>query len=418
MATPTDPDAKTYEQVWRAERRHVLAALARRHGDPADCEDAVQQALLAAAEQWPREGMPQSPRAWLVRVASRRLIDQVRADEARRRREEVVEQQERALHGGASRPDPPSEHEPTAVADDTLELMLRCCHPAISPSSRVALTLRAVGGLTTREIAAGFLVPEATMAQRISRARATLAGDGARFGSPDTEELAERLAAVRHVVSVIFTEGHQRSSGDTVVDEAFADEAIRLARVLRAADPDDPESSGLLALLLLTHARAAARADHAGDLVPLEQQDRTRWDCALIAEGVRLLEECLPAGEVGPFQLQAAVAAVHAEAACPQETDWPQILVLYRMLDRVAPAPATTLALAGATAEVEGAAAGLEVLGRIQDERWHRPYAVRGHLLRRLGDEQGAREAFATAARLTCSVPEQRYLHRLVREPG
>lgn len=412
-ATSTERAAQAVEDVWRTERPDVLAALARRHGDPADVEDAAQQALLAALEQWPADGVPDHPRGWLIRVASRRLIDQVRADQARRRREERAGREEEAAHRGAAQP---SDIEDVATPDEALDQMLRCCHPALSPSSRVALTLRAVGGLTTREIAACFLVPEATMAQRLSRARATLVQRAADFGPATPAELPERLAAVRHVVSLIFTEGHQRSAGEEVVGRAFVDEAIRLARWLHRTRPDDPEAAGLLALLLLTDARSPARVDDRGDLVPLDRQDRSLWDARLIEEGVRLLEVCLPLGEVGPFQLQASVAAVHAESVSPQDTDWPQIVVLYRMLDAIAPSTATTLALATAVAEVDGPSAGLALLDDIEDERWHRVHAVRGHLLERLGDHCAAREAYASAARRSASIPEQRYLNARIRD--
>lgn len=396
-----------YEDVWRSELPYVIAALTRRHGSFADCEDAAQLALVAAAEQWPREGAPRDPRAWLLRVASRRLVDQARQDGSRRRREER-----------AARLDPAAERhddEPAGTdADDGLQLMVLCCHPSLSPSSQVALTLRAVAGFTTRQVAAGFLVPEATMAQRISRAKATLAASGARFSAPTPAELPARLLAVRHAVSLIYTQGHLRSEGVEAVDDDLRGTAIDLARRLAAAVPGDPENVGLLALLLLTEARTPARLDEDGDLVPLEEQDRTVWRRDLVEEGVRLLEETLPLGPVGPFQVQAAVAAVHAEAPSHDLTDWEQVLVLYGMLERVAPSPATTIGLAAATAEVHGPEAGLRVLDGIADARNHRAHAVRGHFLHRLGDVAGAREAFTTAARLTRSIPEQRHLNRLV----
>lgn len=404
------------EGLWRAELPQVLAALRRRYGHRPEVEDAAQQALLAAAGQWPAEGIPERPRAWLITVASRRLVDQLRADEARRSREELVARQEHALHGGMSSAPDEAPGTPAVVADDTVGLMLRCAHPALTPGSRVALTLRAVGGLSTAQIAAGFLVPEATMAQRISRARATLRASGATFGMPTEEEVPERLAAVRHVVSLVFTEGHQGSVGDAVVGQAFVEEAVRCARVLHRAVPEDPEGAGLLALLLLTHARTPARVDAHGDLVPLAEQDRSRWDRRLVGEGVRLLERALPRGEVGPFQLRAAIAAVHAEAPSAASTDWAQIHLLYRMLDHRAPSAAVTLGLATAVAEVHGPRAGLAALEGVQDRRWHRPHAVRGHLLARDGRSAEAREAFATAARLTRSIPEQRYLGRLAAE--
>lgn len=406
------------EAVWRVEAPHVLAALEHRYGRRPEVEDATQQALLAAAEQWPSEGLPERPRAWLIAVASRRLVDQLRQDDARRSREERVARQEHALHGGMTPAPEGGAGAPSVIADDTVELMLRCAHPCLSPSSRVALTLHAVGGLSTAQIAAGFLVPETTMGQRISRARARLREAAAGFGTPLQEELPERFAAVRHVVSLIFTEGHQVSVGDAVVGTAFVDEAIRCARALHTAVPEDPEAAGLLSLLLLTHARTPSRVDADGDLVPLTEQDRSRWDRSLVAEGVALLEKTLPRAEVGPFQLQAAVAAVHAEAPTAAQTDWAQILLLYRMLERLAPSSALTIALATASAEVHGPRAGLAVLEAVGDQRLHRLHAVRGHLLARDGQPEQARQAFATAARLTRSVPEQRYLNRLAGRSG
>ncbi|BCT74842.1 RNA polymerase sigma24 factor [Sinomonas cyclohexanicum] len=396
------------EDVWRTELPHVLAALTRRYGRFADCEDAAQLALIAAAEQWPRDGVPEQPRAWLLRVASRRLVDGLRSEGARRAREDAAAR-------GAWAEDPLP-----AQPDDALQLMVLCCHPALSRSSQVALTLRAVAGLTTAQIAAGFLVPEATMAQRISRAKTALARSGARFAPPRPEDLPGRLLAVRHAVSLLFTEGHLRSAGAEAMSAPFAAEAIALARELFAQAPSDPENAGLLALLVLTHARAAARVDGRGDLVPLADQDRALWDRNLILEGVSLLEEALPRGYVGEFQLQAAIAAVHAEAATAGDTDWPQILELYRMLEAVAPSAATTIGVAAATAEAEGLEAGLMVLRAVDDERNHRVHAVRGHLLARLGDADGARAAFERAAQLTRSIPEQRYLHRVAAElpPG
>lgn len=404
------------QDVWRAETPYVLAALARRHNDLADCEDAVQEALLAAATQWPRDGLPDNPRAWLVRVASRRLIDQVRSDTARRAREVSDARRE-----GIDRPDGQAVADPAAAGDagdDTLELLLLCCHPALTPSSQVGLMLRAVAGLTTAQIAAGFLVPEATMAQRISRAKATIGKAGARFGEIDGEARALRMPAVRHALALLFSEGHTRTAGSAVVDGAFAREAIRLARELHRAAPGDPENAGLLALLILTAARFPARVDAAGDLVPLSDQDRRQWDRVAIAEGTALIEAALPDGPVGEFQVQAAIAAVHAEAADAAQTDWAQILVLYRMLESLAPSLATTLGYAAALAEVHGPQAGLDVLDDLDGEaaatRNHRYHAVRGHLLLRAGAYAGARVALAEAARLTASIPEQRYLNRLI----
>jgi predicted RNA polymerase sigma factor len=292
--------------------------------------------------------------------------------------------------------------------------MLLCCHPALSRPSQVALTLRAVAGLTTREIAVGFMVPEATMAQRISRAKSSLTRTGARFRPPGPGDLPGRTHAVRHAISLIFTQGHLRTEGPLATDSNLRSTAISLARKLAKALPADPENAGLLALLLLTEARTPARVDAAGDIVPLEHQDRSVWRHALIDEGTQLLEQTLPRGYVGAFQVQAAIAAVHAEAACYEHTDWPQILVLYRMLEPISPSTATTIGLATATAEVEGPVAGLRVLERIDEDRNHRAHAVRGHLLARTGENARAKHEFATAARLTHSIPEQRYLNRLI----
>ena len=376
----------------------MLAALTRRYGHFADCEDAAAEAVLEAA-RIPDGDRPDNPRGWLLRVASRRLLDQWRRDAARRTREG------RALREMVAAG-------PVSDADDSLQLLVMCAAPALSRASQVALALRAVAGLTTRQIAAGFGVPEDTMTRRISRAKATLSG--AEPALPDPATLAARLPAVRHVIALLFTEGHTRSGGAAVTDEGFSAEAIRLARLLLAAVPSDPENAGLLALLLLTQARTAARLDERGDLVPLAEQDRSRWDRDLIAEGIGLIEQALPTGYVGSFQLQAAIAAVHAEAGDAARTDWPQILALYRMLDAVEPGPAVHIGLATAMAEVDGPASGLAWLERFPDPRNHRYHAVKGHLLLRAGEPAAAREAFARAAALTASIPEQRYLNRLL----
>ena len=399
------------EDVWRRESPHVLGALLRRHGDYADCEDAAQEALAAAAEQWPTEGMPDNPRGWLVRVASRRLVDRVRSDRARAAREETV--------GTAQAADafvaPPADKD-TEPGDDALLLLLLCCHPTLSRPSQVALTLRAVSGLTTAAIATAFLVPEATMAQRLSRARTTLRATGARFEAPTVEELPTRVAAVLDVLYLVFNEGYARSSGDTLVETSLAEEAIHLTRQLHAYLPSHDEVAGALALMLLTDARRAARVDPRGDLVPLAEQDRSRWDRRLIDEGVAILEEVLPRGPVGAYQLQAAIAAVHAEAPRSEDTDWAQIAALYAMLDDVAPSPAVTLNRAVAIGMSTGPGAGLEALQQLVDDpamdRYHRLHAVRAHLLELSGDVGAAEVAYARAAELTRSKPEQRYLAR------
>ena len=397
--------------VWRQESPHVLAALLRRHGDLGDCEDAAQEAVEAAARQWPRDGTPENPRAWLIRVASRRLIDRVRADRSRLAREHAV---------FLAEPDDPLVTRSGDVAksqpgDDSLQLLLLCCHPALTRASQVALTLRAVAGFAPAQIAAAFLVPERTMVQRLSRARAALRAEGVRFDLPVASELPARVAAVLDALYLIFNEGYTRSSGDSLLDESLTREAIRLTRQLRERLPDHDEVAGALALMLLTSARGAARTDEHGDLIPLAQQDRSLWDRRLIAEGVDLLERTLPRGHVGAFQLQAAIAAVHAEAATYAETDWLQVTVLYGMLDRLAPSPTVTLNRAVAVGMVYGPEAGLRLVEEIVDDsamrRHHRTYAVRAHLRELSGDRAGALADYRRAASLTASRPEQRYLN-------
>lgn len=403
---------KVLDDVWRREAPHVLGALLRRYGDLGDCEEALQDAAEAAAAQWPVDGVPDAPRAWLITVASRRLIDRARADSARARRETL---------DAAQKPDVTDESA-TPDRDDTLRLFFLCCHPALTRPSQVALSLRSVAGLGVEQIAAAYLVPARTMTQRLTRARTALRQAGARFVMPSDEELPDRVAAVIDVCHLVFTEGYTRTSGEALVDVVLAEEAIRLVRQLRAALPDHAEVAGALALMLLTHARSPARVDSAGDLVPLAEQDRSLWRRDLIAEGVDLLELTLPRGHVGRFQLQAAIAAVHAEAATYAETDWLQISVLYDMLSRAAPGPAVTLNHAVAVAMAHAPAAGLAMLEPLLDDpamkRHHRLYAVRGHLLDLAGDGDGAREQYRIAARLTASRPEQRYLNRKLSGDG
>ena len=388
----------------------VLGVLVRRHGQFDLCEDAVQEALLAAAVQWPAEGVPQRPRGWLVTVASRRMTDQVRGESARRRREEAVATASPADELVA----PAADADAPAAADDTLTLLFLCCHPALSPPSQVALTLRAVGGLTTAQVARAFLVPEATMAQRISRAKQTIKAAGARFALPPPAERAERLRVVLQVLYLIFNEGYAASSGPDLQRAELTAEAIRLARELHRLLPDDGEVAGLLALLLLTDARRPARSRPDGSLVPLAEQDRSRWNADAIAEGVALISATLARAQLGPYQLQAAIAAVHDEAATAADTDWRQILVLYELLAQVAPSPVVTLNHAVALAMVRGPRAGLELLATLDDDARmagsHRLDAVRAHLLELAGDTAAARERYRAAARRTTSLPEQRYL--------
>jgi len=373
----------------------------RRHGQFDACEDAVQEALLAAALQWPKTGLPDNPRSWLTTVASRRLVDVWRNESARRRREETATALELPV-------------QEVSAHDDTLTLLFLCCHPSLSVPSQLALTLRAVGGLTTAEIANAFLVPEATMAQRISRAKQSIRGAGMRFDLPPERERAERLLVVMHVLYLIFNEGYTTSSGPTAHRTDLTAEAIRLTRLLLLLAPAEGEVAGLLALMLLTDARRAARTDADGWLIPLDEQRRDLWNAAQISEGVALLTRTLGTAPIGPYQLQAAIAAVHDEAPSAQDTDWPQILALYGVLERVSPGPIVTLNRAVAIAMVHGPRAGLALLGTLDDDERmahnHRLEAVRGHLLEMAGEPVAARESYLRAARMTASLPEQRYL--------
>jgi RNA polymerase sigma factor (sigma-70 family) len=388
---------------------HVLGALVRRYGQFDMCEDAVQEALIEAADQWPREGMPENPHGWLLAVASRRLVDQWRSEDARRRREETTAALE------PSEPIVQTVGETQAQDyDDTLTLLFLCCHPALTPPSQLALTLRAVGGLSTEQIAHAFLVPEATMAQRISRAKQRIKVTGGEVRMPAETERAERMRVVLHVLYLIFNEGYTASSGPDLRRNELTREAIRLTRLVQRLLPDDSEVAGLLALMLLTDARRGARTTPDGSLVPLAQQDRLRWDRPVIEEGIALLSAALSHGPTGPYQLQAAIAAVHAEATRAKDTDWRQILALYTLLEQVEPNPIITLNRAVALAMVEGPRAGLELLTTLDsDERLtdhHRLAAVRAHLLEMAGERDAARIQYRDAARRTTSAPEQHYL--------
>ncbi|MGW6278663.1 RNA polymerase sigma factor [Kribbella sp. NPDC055071] len=388
----------------------VLGFLARRYGQFDLCEDAVQEGLLAAATQWPVDGVPANPRGWLITVATRRLTDQFRSESARRRREDTVA----AMAGPEELLAPGADVDGPAEDDDTLTLLFLCCHPAVTPASQVALTLRAVGGLSTAEIAAAFMVPEATMAPRISRAKKSIKAAGSRFVMPPEEERADRLRVVLQVLYLIFNEGYTASSGAELQRVELTAEAIRLGRMLRSALPDDGEVAGLLALMLLTDSRRTARTTADGGLIPIDEQDRSLWDRGQIEEGAALILDALPRGTVGPYQLQAAIAAVHAEAPSADETDWPQILSLYLLLEKLAPNPMITLNRAIALAQVEGPQAGLDLLATLDDDKniteTHRLDAVRAHLYERAGDLAKAHEHYLTAARRTTSLPEQRYL--------
>jgi RNA polymerase sigma factor (sigma-70 family) len=409
--------ASRVEDLLRDLAPAVLGALLRRSDDFAAAEDAVQEALIAAADRWPSAGIPDNPKGWLVTVATRRRIEAWRAEAARRRREEIAAGLHDAL---AARPDT---DDAALERDDSLQLLLLCCHPALTTASQVALTLRAVGGLTTAEIGRAFLVPESTIAQRISRAKGRIRETGATFELPPADELPARIAAVLHVLYLVFNEGYTASSGPSLTRVDLTAEAIRLGRQLNAARPDDGEVAGLLALMLLTDARRPARVAADGRLVPLDEQDRARWDRAAIDEGLALISRALATAQIGPYQLQAAIAAVHAEARTAAETDWRQILVLYDLLGRLVPGPMVTLNRIVALAMVDGPGAGLEALDRVAADPalagHHRVAAVRGHLLEQSGSTAEAAESYRLAARLTLSLPERRYLEgraaRLVR---
>jgi RNA polymerase sigma factor (sigma-70 family) len=395
------------EHLLRELTPQVLGIVVRRFHDFAAAEDAVQEASLAAAMQWPRDGLPENPRGWLTQVAYRRMADHIRSESARRRREN-----EAALEMDQIAPAVDAARE--SDQDDTLILLFMCCHQALTPASAIALTLRAVGGLTTAEIAHAFLVPEATMAQRISRAKQSIKDSGIPFEMPMGREREQRLRAVLHVLYLIFNEGYTSSGGRDLRRADLSHEAMRLARIVRKLQPEDTEVAGLLALMLLTDARRLARTGAEGELIPLVQQDRALWDRQQIEEGVALLSATLPKGAVGPYQLQAAIAAVHDEAARAEDTDWPQILALYDLLRRMSDNPMVTLNHAIAAAMVHGAAKGLELLDELKDDgrvaEHHRLDAVRAHLLELAGDLEGAARHYRMAAAKTANLPERNYL--------
>jgi RNA polymerase sigma factor (sigma-70 family) len=398
------------EHLLRELAPQVLAALVRRYGDFSACEDAVQEALLLAAQKWPDAGVPESPRAWLIQVAARRITDQLRSELSRRRRETSVV--EAATEDELVVPPPDGDAEPER--DDTLLLLFMCCHPALTRSSAIALTLRAVGGLTTSEIAQAFLVPEATMAQRISRAKQLIKKSGVGFRMPTKAEQEQRLEAVMHVLYLVFNEGYAASSGSSLSRVDLSTEAIRLGRGVHMQLPENAEVAGLLALMRLTDARRAARTGPDGELVPLDEQDRSRWDQEAIREGVALVTRALSLGRVGAYQLQAAIAAVHDQAARVEDTDWTEIMGLYGLLGRMSDNPMVTLNHAVAAAMVHGPETGLELLATLdRDPRiaeHHRLAAVRAHLHERAGDRDAAARMYRTAAAKTASIPERNYL--------
>jgi RNA polymerase sigma factor (sigma-70 family) len=395
------------EHLLRELTPQVLGSVVRRFHDFAASEDAVQEASIAAATQWPGDGLPRNPRAWLTQVACRKMIDHIRSESTRRERETQLASE--TTYVSKPLPDDFSNTE-----DDTLTLLFMCCHPALTRPSAIALTLRAVGGLTTAEISRAFLVPEATMAQRISRAKQSIKSSGIPFQLPTPDERAQRLRAVLHVLYLIFNEGYTSSIGPNLQRNDLSKEAIRLARLIRQLQPHDTEVAGLLALMLLTDARRFARTNIDGDLIALMEQDRSQWNAEQITEGIALLSETLPKGSVGPYQLQAAIAAVHDEAKRPEDTDWPQIMSLYSLLRRMSDNPMVTLNYAIAVAMVHGPAKGLELLDSLQlDQRVAKHYrlsAVRAHLLELAGDCVSAVKYYREAAAKTSSLPERNYL--------
>ena len=391
--------APNVEDLLRELSPQVLGSLVRRYRDFDAAEDAVQEALLAATLRWPSDGVPEHPRGWLIQTAERRMIDHWRSDESRRHRERVA-----LLQDG---PAPAvSDH------DDTLFVVFMSCHPTLTDASAIALTLRAVGGLTTAEIASAFLVDESTMAQRITRAKQRIKTSEVPFRMPTSDEQPARVRAVLHVLYLIFNEGYTSSSGSKLHRTELSGEAIRLARMVHRLLPDDGEVSGLLALMLLLDARRPARTSPAGELIPLAEQDRTLWDHKLIAEGTGLLNRAIGTGAVGEYQIQAAIAAVHDRAACAEDTDWPQILALYGLLEQITGSPVVTLNRAVAAGMADGPSAGLAVLDEV-DERLAGHYrldAVRAHLLEMVGDSEAAIAHYRAAASRTTSLPERRYL--------
>ena len=409
--------AETLEGLLRRLAPQVLGAVVRRYGNFDAAEDAVQEALVAAVSQWQRDELPDNPRGWLITVAARRLTDLLRSEHARRQREGMLATWTLPESWVAPAADREVGAEGTGAADqdDTLILLFLCCHPALSPASQIALTLRAVGGLTTAEIARAFLVPEPTMTRRITRAKQSIKNSRIPFRMPPAAERADRLGAVLHVLYLIFNEGYVSTSGPSLHRAELSAEAIRLTRVVHRLMPDDVEVTGLLALMVLTDARSPARTAPDGALIPMAEQDRTRWNSGDIAEGVALISHALPRGTPGPYQLQAAIAAIHDEAPSAEATDWPQIVALYELLMRLSDNPVVALNHAVAVAMVRGPAAALALVDELATDARitgdHRLDAVRAHLLELAGDQHGAKESYRLAAGRTTSIPVQRYLY-------